>query len=163
MRVTSLLKDWILGLSGSAVFCAVMCEICPKGGVKAVVKGLCGVVMSLALLSPLAGTAMPEYSLNLAKYRTMAQEAAESGEQERNMLSRPIIEEECRAYILDKGEALGADIRDASVSLRWSSEGFWYPAECRIEGKYHSGLAGAISAELGLGEESQVWTEHEAS
>ena len=145
------------------MFCAVMLELCPKGGVKAVVKLLCSLLMSVALISPLLSFEMPEYSMLLAEYRLMGEKAAASGQEERETLSRSIIEEECRAYILDKGKALGADISDASVGLKWSGDGFWYPVECEIKGEYHSGLSGAISAELGLGEESQVWISDESA
>ncbi len=150
-----------MGLSGGAVFCAVMCELCPKGTVKSVVKLLCGMVMALALISPLINMEPAQYPLNLAGYRLMAEEAAANGKSESDALSRTIIEEQCRAYILDKGQTLGADIQGAGVKLRWSEEGFWYPVECEIEGRYHSGLAAAISSELGLGDESQVWKENE--
>lgn len=158
-----ILGNWIMGLSGAAVFCAVMCELCPKGSVKSVVKLLCGMVMALALISPLLNMELPYYAMNLAEYRLMAEEAASDGKSESDTLSRTIIEEQCRAYILDKGQALGADIQDAGVKLRWSSEGFWYPVGCEIKGKYHGGLAAAISSELGLGDESQVWTNNEGA
>ncbi len=161
--MTEILGKWVLGLSGAAVFCAAMLELCPKGPVKNVVKTLCGMVMAVALVSPLVYSEMPSYSMNLAKYRAIGEKAASAGLEETNSLSRTIIEEECRAYILDKGKALEADITDAAVGLKWSGEGFWYPVECEIEGKYHSGLAAAISGELGIGEEKQKWTEYEGA
>lgn len=161
MMISAFLGRWILGLSGAAIFCAVMGELCPKGTVKAVVKTLCGIVMVMAFLSPLLNLEPEDYSLNLAKYRAEGEKAASGGQAERDLLSRTIIEEECRAYILDKARGLGADVVDASVKLRWSSEGVWYPVECEITGSYHGGLASAISAELGIGEESQVWSKNE--
>ena len=72
--------------------------------------------------------------------------------------SRTIIESDCCAYILDKAAALGASVRDASVSLKWSSEGFWYPAECGIDGQYSEELSRAIESELGIGREGQKWS-----
>lgn len=157
------LRNWILGLGGAAVFCAVMTEICPKGQVKTVVKMLCGMVMSLALISPLLSLDMSSYSLNLAKYRTMGESIAAEGQEAGNAWSRTIIEEECRAYILDKAALLGAVAGDASVSLKWSGEGFWYPVECEIQGQYHQGLSSAIESGLGIGAESQKWSGNEGA
>jgi len=145
------------------VFCAVMLELCPKGAIKSIVKTLCGMVMAIALIGPLLNFDMPAYSINLAKYRLIGEKAASAGQTEKDHLSRTIIEEECRAYILDKGKALGADIYDASVGLKWSGEGFWYPVDCEIKGNYHSGLASAISGELGIGELSQEWMDYEGA
>ncbi len=161
--MTELLKNWIFGLVGAAVFCGLMTELCPKGSVKTVLKTLCGMVMAIALISPLLSLDMPSYSMNLAKYRREGEKIAAAGKESADNFSRTIIEEECRAYILDKGKALGAYVSDASVGLKWSGEGFWYPVECEIKGKYHSGLASAISGELGIGEERQEWTEYEGA
>ena len=154
----SLLRDWILSISGAAVFCAVMTEICPKGWVKKVVHILCGMVMALALLSPLMELDMGSYSLNLARYRREGEKIVAGGKDLAETYSRTIIEEECRAYILDKAVALGLSVEDAQVSLRWSSEGFWYPAQCEIEGEYSASLSSAIAAELGITPESQKWS-----
>lgn len=161
--MTNILGNWILGLGGAAIFCAVMTELCPKGPVKGIVKSLCGILMALALISPLMNWDMNSYSINLAQYRLMGEEIAAAGETEREALSRTFIEEECRAYILDKGQALGAELEDAAVKLRWSGDGFWYPVECELKGEFHPGLAAAISAELGIGEEGQKWSKDEGA
>ena len=157
------LRSWILGLGGAAVFCAVMTEICPKGQVKTVVKMLCGMVMSLALISPLLSLDMDSYSLNLAKYRREGEAIAGEAQDAANAWSRTIIEEECRAYILDKAALLGMELPDASVTLKWSSEGFWYPVECSLPVPYHPGLSSAIESGLGIGPESQKWRDDEGA
>ena len=157
------LRAWILSLAGAAVFCAVMTELCPKGPVKSVVKALCGMVMALALISPLLNLDIESYSVNLARYRLMGEEAAMEGKNSADRYSRTIIESRCRAYILDKAAALGAGIDDASVTLRWSSEGFWYPVECEIVGQRSAELASAIESGLGIGPEGQKWRSDEGA
>jgi len=157
------LRSWILSLSGAALFCAVMTEICPKGAVKKVLKALCGMVMSLALISPLLELDMGSYSLNLSRYRLQGEEIVEGGKNLAESYSRTIIEEQCRAYILDKAAAAGVGIERAEVTLRWSSEGFWYPESCEIWGEYSESLASTISAELGIGRENQKWRSDESA
>ncbi len=157
------LRSWILGLAGAAVFCAVITELCPGGSTKKVLKLLCGLVMAMALISPLIKGELPAYSINMAKYRTRADEISASAKESADSYSRAIIEEQCRAYILDKALALGVDVKDASVILRWNDGGFWYPAECTIEAEYNTALAESIESELGLGEESQKWGTNESN
>ena len=43
-----MIRQWVLGLAGTALCCAVLTEITPKGSVKNVVKALCGMLMALA-------------------------------------------------------------------------------------------------------------------
>ncbi len=159
----NLLRSWILGLAGAAVFCAVMTEICPKGAVKNIVKVLCGIVMAIALISPVLKLDMPGYSMNMAKYRLRGEEIAAAGREMSDNMSRTIIEEDCRAYILDKGAALGAEITDAVVKLKWSGEGFWYPVECEIWGEYYEPLSRLIESELGIMKENQKWSKDESA
>ena len=158
-----LLRSWILGLAGAAVFCAIVTELCPKGAVKSVVKSLCGMVMALALLSPLGKLDAGDYSLNMAAYRLKGQEIVEGGKDLADSYSRTIIEDECRAYILDKAAALGLSVADASVGLKWSSEGLWYPVECEVKHGYNEALASAIASELGIPREKQKWSGDEGA
>ena len=158
-----ILGSWIKALGGGALFCALMLELCPKGQVKTVVKALCGIVMAIALISPLGELDMEAYSLNMAKYSLAGREIAEGGRTAAENQSRTIIEEECRAYILDKGLLMGAEIEDASVTLGWSEEGFWYPVECGIKGRFHEGLSAAVESGLGIGKTEQKWSGDENS
>lgn len=158
-----LIRQWVLGLAGAALCCAVLTEITPKGSVKGIVKALCGMVMALALISPLLKADGSVYALNMAKYRENALEVSAQGKEISDRLSRTIIEEECRAYILDKAAALGAQLSDAAVTLKWSSQGLWYPVGCTLRGEYSAALESAIAAELGIGPEEQKWVENEDS
>ena len=154
-----LLRTWILGLAGAALLCAVCTGLTPQGSVKTVQRAVCGVVMSLALVSPLLGLDFDAYSLHLASYRKQAGEIAARAEEISDSLSRTYIQEQCRAYILDKARLSGAYVTSASVELRWSGEGVWYPAAAEIEGTYDRSLAEKIEEELGIGQENQHWTD----
>ena len=158
----AIFRNWILGLAGAAIFCAVITELCPSGSTKKVLKLMCSVVMSMALLTPFINTQLPSYSLNMAKYRAQAEEISSSAKENAENYSRSIIEEQCRAYILDKALALGLDVKDAEVRLRWNEGGFWYPTQCVIDAEYDPTLAEYIECELGLGEECQEWRTNES-
>ena len=153
------LRTWILGLAGAALLCAVCTELTPSGSVKTVQRAVCGVVMSLALVSPLLKLDFDGYSLHLASYRKQAEEIAAQGKEITDSLSRTYIQEQCQAYILDKARLSGANVTSASVELRWSGEGVWYPVAAEIEGTYDRALAEKIEEELGIGRENQHWTD----
>ena len=154
-----LLRTWIMGLAGTALLCAVCTELTPQGSVKTVQRAICGVVMSLALVSPLLRLDFDSYSLHLAGYRKQAEEIASQGKEISDSLSRTYIQEQCRAYILDKARLSGVPVTSASVELRWSGEGVWYPVAAEIEGTYDRALAEKIEEELGISRENQHWTD----
>ncbi len=154
-----ILRTWILAVGGTALFCSVALELAPKGAAGKTVKSVCALAMALALISPLIEPDMEEYSLNLAQYRQEAEAISGQGEEIFRSLSRTVIEEQCRAYILDKAQSMGCPVSDVSVSLKWSSEGCWYPEACRLEGEYNAGLSAALEGGLGIAAEKQEWGE----
>ena len=157
------LRAWILGLAGAAVFCALCEELTPPGRVKGVEKLLAGLVMTLALLSPLLRLDMESYALGLAKYQSEARSLGASAEEISRELQRTFIAEQCRTYILDKAQALSAPLAGAKVTLRWSSEGYWYPVAVELEGAYHEALSELMEAELGIGRKEQRWSGNETA
>jgi len=159
--ITELLRKWILSLTGTALICAAALRLTPEGRVKRVVRLLCGVSMAAALLSPLMGTALETYPLELARYRAQAAAAAEEGTAIRAGLDRDIIEREMEAYILDKARSLGLELRGVHVALRWSTEGVWLPESAELTGPYSARLAQLMEAELGIPRSAQNWSEHE--
>ena len=150
---------WIMGLAAAALVCALAGALTPEGRVRRAEEFVFSLVMLTALLAPLTGLRLDEYSLSAAEYRIRAQEIAGSAEEISNSLSRAYIEERCRAYILDKAEALGCAVSGASVALRWSAEGFWYPESAEIDAQYDARLAQELEAGLGIAQSAQKWRE----
>ena len=135
--MTDWIGRWVLSLTGAALVCAAALRLAPEGRVKPVVRLLCAVVMAAALLTPLAGGALPAaYPLELSRWRAQAEALTRQGETARQNLDRALIEREAEAYILDKARALGTPLRAARVSLRWSTEGVWLPESAALTGPY---------------------------
>lgn len=153
------LRSWILSCVSAALFCAIAQELTPQGRVKTVQRMVCSMVMALALLSPVLSIDTRRLAPDMAKYRRMAQEQTAIAGNISNGLSRTIIQEELRTYILDKAAQLGSEVTDAEAVLRWSGEGVWYPVGVKISGKYDRALSQTIAAELGVGEDEQEWIE----
>lgn len=152
------LRAWIFGLVGAALFCAVVSELTPEGRTKSVQRLLCGIVMTLSLISPLLDFDFESYAVNLSRYRVEAEAVAAGTGEISNSLSRMFIEEDIEAYILDKAQELGCGLSQVEVELQWSTEGCWYPVSARLTGQYNSQLSGLIEAELGIGQKRQDWS-----
>lgn len=157
--MTETIRSWLFGILGAAVLCAVCDALTPKGRVKTVLKFVSGVVMATALISPIADFDFTAYSGFVEEYRQDVSLMTGALEEENLRLSRLIIEDECAAYILDKAQVVGLDIKSAAVTVKWG-DGSWYPAEVHITGEETKGgpLADLIESELGVPREMQYWS-----
>ncbi len=157
--MSEILSSWIRALVGAAVFCAVALTLCPKGRAKRVLSTACACVMAIALLSPVAKVDMSSLSQAIGRYSAAARSVTQSAEDASQLYQRRVIERECEAYIMDRADALGIGVASVSVTLRWSSDGFWYPWECTIcaGSGYSQALADIVEGELGIGPDRQNW------
>lgn len=151
------IREWLLGLTGAAVICAVATELCPRGPVRSVIKLLCALVMGAALLSPLISFDFSAWSLSLAEYREAAAALTERAEEVSAAESRQVIERRLRTYILDKAQSLGTPLTDARAEARWSTRGVWYPVSAELWGPWNAGLSAWLEAELGIPAQAQIW------
>ena len=153
------IRQWVLGLCGASVLCALALELTPPGAVKRVLRAVCGVVLTAALLLPLYSFDYSGYSLFQSEYREQADALARQGVEISRELNRGIIEETLGAYILDKAQALGAQLEGARVTAAWSGRGSWYPVSAELDGPYHAALSDYIEGELGIARQAQKWGE----
>lgn len=160
--MAEVLHTWIVSIISSAVFCAVIIAVTPKGRVYNALKLLCGLVMIFAILSPLADIDFDDYSKSLKKYSDRADELTASANEYEDKLNRTYIEDKCAAYILDKAESYGAHPNSVAVSADWSMDGYWYPVSadisCNCADELRNKLTASIEAELGIAKERQTWT-----
>ncbi len=152
------IRNWILSMTGTALVCAAALRLTPEGRVKSVLRMLCAVAMAAALFSPLLrGEALPDYALEVARYRAAAAALTGEGEALGRELDRGIIEQRAEAYILDKARMLGLPLSGAKVAVRWSTEGVWVPESAELTGPYSETLSRLLAAELGIPAQKQSW------
>ena len=156
------LRQWIMGLVGAALVSAAASAVTPEGAVRKVTLFACGLVTVLALAAPLAGVGAGLFAESRADIGARADDITAGADDTYNSLTRSIIEEKCEAYILDKGSLLGIGHISAEVSVRWSTDGCWYPVGAEIVSDADSGqmsdLSWYIEAELGIAAEDQHWS-----
>lgn len=158
------MKQMLLSLIGIALLQSVCTLLTNDEKHKTILRLAGGIAMVTLLLSSLRSFDYDAYASSL-RTSLQATELGDAALKERRKLNRTLIEQECRAYILDKAEALGADLKEASVTLSWNTDGYWYPSAAELKvsenGAYHSGLADVIQTDLGIPLSAQVWREEE--
>jgi stage III sporulation protein AF len=159
--VTDWIGRWIASVAASALISAIALGIAPKGRVHSVLRLVCGVVMVIALVSPVLNFNLDTFSLNAARYRQELSDILGNMTEAENTLTRTIIEDECAAYILDKAQVIGLSVQSVSVTAKWGDEGYFYPYETRISALGDSEQKGAlqrvVEGELGIPPERLYW------
>lgn len=152
------LRGWILTLTATGLICGAARALSPKGTVRKAVSVVCGFAMMAAVLSVAGNVDALGISRYAARYNSDAALSIDSALEGASKQTRFIIEERTEAYILDKAASLGLALRDVEVTALWSSDGFWYPAHAEMACPEDPELSYALTAELGIPKEEQIWS-----
>ena len=156
------MRSWILNIFSASLLSAIALTLCPPGRVRTVTRMVCGIVCALAVASPLLSIDTETLAADMARYAQQAEKLSLEGEEERKMLERTYIEEECSAYICAKAAQTGTAISGVCVLARWDDNGFvWYPWSVTVEGAYDPILSNIIEMDLGVPAERQEWQSDE--
>ncbi|MGI6028144.1 MAG: hypothetical protein ACOX81_01875 [Candidatus Heteroscillospira sp.] len=155
--MTEVLRQWIQGMALTALFCSAAMALTPKGRIKSITRLACTMAMAVAMLTPLCRMPSDTLAQSLARCREATVKASVNGADTADRLSRTIIEEECAAYISDKGTELGLEINSVRVLAKWG-DAFWYPYEVWLDTQPSEKLTGWIEGELGVPRERMYWS-----
>lgn len=156
------MRHLLLQMIGIALLETAGCMLVERKAFRSVIRLAGGAAMTLLLLESVMTFDYQAYASALKSAYDLNLET-EQLQSERDRLDRLYIERECAAYILNQAEKLGAAVLDASVSLSWNTDGFWYPTAAELllpAGEEPSEpLSDVITAELGIAKSAQVWRE----
>lgn len=158
-----LIRTWILSVTVSAIVIAVAEALMPPGAVKKVGKLTGGLILVLGILQPLVTMDYEDlYDMVTAlPAGAIAQEGAQTHQYE---AMKGIIEEELEAYIVDKGEALGADCT-AQVTCTPGEGEVPVPTQATVAGDLTPAQQEAMSRyleqELGIPPQGQIFDSEE--
>ena len=130
--MTDIIHQWLSAVTFTGIVCSLAYMLTPEGRVKRAMQVICGIVMCIAIISPIAKLDLNSYSKALSQYKIDAESIARDGEEYSKNLNRAIIQERCEAYILDKADETGIELAEVTVTAEWSTDGYWYPHEVRI-------------------------------
>ena len=152
------IRTWLLSVTCAALLLALADALMPKGTVKKVGKLTGGLILFLAVVSPVAQ--LDEWDLAgwIGSYRAQAaMEAAQLEETDADLLES-IIAEETAAYIEEKAAELGAECR-ALVSCQTGESGLSVPTAVTVLGtlteEQRQTLSRLIASDLAIPAERQ--------
>ena len=150
------------GICAASVVFGLALTLLPEGRERRVASLCVTAALVLMLLGLFRSFSIESYAVPLAEMRSASESITAEAELSGRELSRPVIEEACGEYIMDKAAELSLAVRSVQVSARWSREGVWVPERAVIvlerNGESRGRLASLIAAQLGIPEERQEWS-----
>ena len=153
-------KSWLLSIACAAVIAALAVALCPEGFSKKLTRSAGGLLLLLAVLSPVKRLESGEMADALAKYRVWSDDAVQAIAEENQEMRKAIIARQTAAYISDKAAALGIQEPRVWVTCRLTGEGFPAPESVKVQGsgpeEAWQALQRVITADFGLDESKQT-------
>lgn len=155
----NLLKEWLLGVTATALAVSLAQALTPEGTVKKIGRLVGGLVLLLSALRPLMGwEGAPLGSLSFAPVPGAVEEAGRSVEE----IMKTLIAQKAGAYIVDKGQSLGFSC-GAEVTVALDGSGWPVPWEATVFGEWtpaqKKALSQAVEEELGIPAQRQSFRE----
>lgn len=153
------IRGYLLQVISSAVVCGILTRLMGnKGLLTETVKLLAGVYMVISVLSPWVDIFLWDIGDLTGDISVNAEAFTEDGKNSAYQAMADIIKSQTEAYILDKANALGAEI---TVEVSLGGEEFPFPAKVTLSGTIspygRSVLSNDISENLGISMEDQTW------
>lgn len=152
------MRAWLLGIVLTAFAAALARQLAPQGKEQAMVRLAGGLLLTLAILRPLAGMDWEGPALAAGSFQTQTREQAEIYRKNQIQALSAIIEERTEAYILDKAEQLGLAC-SVEVTAEAGESGVPLPCRVTICGPYSRELAVCVEEEVGVPAENMIWLE----
>ncbi len=160
------LREYLLAVVAASLLAAVLLTLTPRGAAQRTLRFLCGLLLLLVALGPLARLDLERLAASLSQARFEAERTARQIESGSEELIAAIIKEQTEAYIWDKAEALGASPRRVTAEMRTVEGEQPYPCGVTIAARCTDGqrrrLAAWIERELAIAPEKQEWVVDEA-
>ncbi len=157
------LQSYLISVIAAALLCAAAEGILQTSAVKEPVKMICGIVLTITVVSPLRNVDLTNTIAFDTSFRTAASTAAAEGEAMAKEARYRVIKEKTEAYIQDKAAALGAEI-SADVDLCGDDPPV--PQRAVISGQITADkkaqLLQILQTQLGITEENLEWTGQES-
>lgn len=153
------IRQYLLSVIASAMICGMITGLLGKKGTyPSVVKMLCGLFVSITIISPIKQIQFSDYKANLHHLSKDANEIVEQSKINTQNAVAKLIEEKVEAYILKRADELDLQI---SVDVILDTADSYTPKTIIIYGAASASakqsLQEMIIKELGIAKENQVW------
>ena len=151
------LGRYVLSLTAATILCSVVLSMFRDGTVRRILRIVCAIILTITALSPLTDYKIPDFSELSGCYLSEGKVIASMGEDLAGLEKRKCIQLQLEAYILDKANGMGANLRP---EVTVDANGF--PVEIRLQGqcseRIRQELTDMITNDLGIPKEDQKWT-----
>lgn len=146
-------------ITAAAILCALVKGFTDRSGaINSVIKTICGVFLTLTILSPIASFEFSSVTDYLNMYALDADAAVEAGTSLTSSSLYSSIKAQTETYILDKAASMNAEL---SVEVTLSDDEMPIPCAVCLEGSISpyakSKLMKLIADDLGIPKEQQTW------
>ena len=150
------LREWLTSIVVVTLLLSVAQALVPEGNIRRVASFLGGLILLLAMLRPVLGADLERLRLDFDGYEQELRQVREelSASYDAGLAER--IEERTAAYISDKADALGLEVK-VRVETAPGEAGVSLPVKAEVTGPYSQELADFMTRELGIPAERQVW------
>lgn len=152
------IREYLVSVTAAALICGIATKLISKGLPGSVVKLIAGIIMALAVVSPLVNIHFGDLENYTLDIQAEGEAISAEGENSAREAMAQIISEETAAYILDKAEELSATL---SVQVTLSEDAYPVPEGVRLEGSVSpyakSVLEEYITTNLGIEAEEIEW------
>lgn len=157
------IRQWLLGVTATALVLALAETLAPEGSAKKVCKLAGGLALLLAAVGPVLGLLDGGWIIQAVDgWRGRSQGYGQELEERRDQFYLAIIEEETAAYVMDKARELGFDC-EAEVTYGHDEDGAPCPWEVAARGtwteKQREELTRLLEEELGVPAQRQYYEE----
>lgn len=157
-----LVRQWLLGVTCTALVLAAVNGLAPEGSAKKVCRLAGGLALLVAAVGPVLQMKGGNLSKMVLEYQVTVQDYENELEEKNVLLYQSIIEEAAAAYIVDKAEEVGI-LCQAEVTFSCGEDGIPYPWEVTAWGVWteeHRGwLSRLVEDDLGVPEQRQHYEE----
>ena len=148
----------VISVTAAAMICAVVMSFLRDGQAGQLLKLICAVVLTMAVLRPLARVDVGNFEMPDLPDGGSGREAARSGEEMARQTRARLIKEQTEAYILEKADDLGMTLQVEVEMGQWEPP---VPIAVRLTGEAPDYLRRLLSQiirqELGIEKEDQEW------
>ena len=152
------IRTWLMGVTCAGLLIAVADALIPKGTVRGVSRLVGGLILFLAMASPVLSLEDADLAGWIGALRADAAVAAAALDETNGEMMEAIIAEETAAYIEEKAAELGGSC-EALVVCRQGDNGLTVPVAVTVMGplteEQRQALSACIAADLAIPAEEQ--------
>lgn len=154
------IREYLISVTAAAIISSCITAFFENAGsISKLIKVLCGIFVSLAVIRPIAGLDISAFQPQISAFSDSAEQIVSAAQEDSAQQQRNVIKEQAEAYVYNKATALGSKV---SVCISLCDSPPYQPESIEISGQLSpfakSQLSTIIQTDLGIPSEAQKWS-----